>query len=1302
MERGYDVGLDIGTNSLGWAVISSEGVLEKFKGKSMWGSVLFDEGLPASERRAFRSARRRIARRKQRILWLQELMTPIVLKEDPDFFLKLKYSYISPEDDSFNASFVFSKEFYKQHKFYQEYPTIYHLRKALMSSDQKMDPRLIYLALHHIIKYRGNFLYPGQQISVGNLDIEGSIQYMLETFGIINADEDDDHIASSLADALVKENRKGEKKDECVSILLPVVPEIIEKPKDFAKCLVSLLLGYKGDLAILLGVEDKLVASFADETYLAAEDKLDDEQLEKLESLQKVYSGFILLKILSGNVTTLSDAYIAKYDAHKEDLSILKALLKVYAKDEIDTIINDLAAKSYAAYVKAPRKCKAEDMYKAIKAVLQKMPQDDVRVKYCLDRIEDEQFLVKPRNSENGAIPNQLHIEELEKILANQSRFYPELEEVASRILSIAKFRIPYYIGPLNGSHSWAVRKEEGKIYPWNIYDKIDKDASATSFIKRMTNKCTYLYAEDVLPKYSLLLEEFNVLNELANIRIDGNRLSSECKLAAVVDLFSRTKKVSRASFLSWMVNNRFIPSKNVNLSGLSAKDAFISTLSSFIDFTDILGPLDAEKTAMAEDLVVWITLFEDKDMLERKIRQELKTLSDEQVKKILKLRYSSWGRLSRKLLDGIHGHDQTGRPMTILQVMRETSMNFMEVLADESLGFSQIIDEENSSKESFASKKDLVMSYPGSPALKKATWVAVRVIDEIGKIMKEPPRSIYIEVAGGDEDKKRTSSRYAQLEKKLKAIKDSDDYKDILKELQSLSKDDKKKLVDKRLMLYFLQNGKSMYSGKRINLNEISLCQVDHIIPQCYIKDDSLDNLALVYTSENQRKKDSLLLDDSIIKAQEPYWRHLLKYNLISRKKYENLIRREVDENAMKGFIARQLVETRQISKYVFESLKEIYPDTDIYGISAKLSSNVRSQLHLPKVRELNDLHHAQDAMIAAKAGFFVQKRFSQVPSEHKEAYSQILSSPDKERKQRYGMLASLFEKAFFGWNGDKEAANLRRWLGYKDYFLNRLLEENTSEFYNQILMSRNENPEKLIPKKKNQDPNLYGGYTGEQDAYFCIVSFLNGKKTKLKLIGIPVRIAALEKTKANAIQDYLQEQGYNQAQIIKDHILKYQHVLYHEGDKVSDFYLVGSGEVINARQLMIPMKTNNLLSRVLKASSQGSIADVDLQNLYSELCEKMKMYVPYQEMAFSLEKLEEAFMNLPFLEKVETFKNMLVVMQANSGRVEKGSWKLEGEYQGEKIELAGSRLSKVLKPENIEFVYSSITGMFTKSERL
>ena len=44
MENEYYLGLDVGTNSVGYAVTDKEYKLIKFKGEPMWGSHVFEEG----------------------------------------------------------------------------------------------------------------------------------------------------------------------------------------------------------------------------------------------------------------------------------------------------------------------------------------------------------------------------------------------------------------------------------------------------------------------------------------------------------------------------------------------------------------------------------------------------------------------------------------------------------------------------------------------------------------------------------------------------------------------------------------------------------------------------------------------------------------------------------------------------------------------------------------------------------------------------------------------------------------------------------------------------------------------------------------------------------------------------------------------------------------------------------------------------------------------------------------------------------------------------------------------------------
>ena len=84
-----------------------------------------------------------------------------------------------------------------------------------------------------------------------------------------------------------------------------------------------------------------------------------------------------------------------------------------------------------------------------------------------------------------------------------------------------------------------------------------------------------------------------------------------------------------------------------------------------------------------------------------------------------------------------------------------------------------------------------------------------------------------------------------------------------VYKELKSKQNE---KDFNERLYLYFSQNGRSMYSSKPLNIDTLYLYEVDHILPQCYVKDDSLSNKVLVYKDENQRKSGSLLFFLTIV----------------------------------------------------------------------------------------------------------------------------------------------------------------------------------------------------------------------------------------------------------------------------------------------------------------------------------------------------------------------------------------------------------------------------------------------------
>ncbi|MGH2128928.1 CRISPR-associated endonuclease Cas9 REC1/REC2 domain-containing protein, partial [Enterococcus faecalis] len=69
---------------------------------------------------------------------------------------------------------------------------------------------------------------------------------------------------------------------------------------------------------------------------------------------------------------------------------------------------------------------------------------------YFIEKIAQENFLRKHRTFDNGVIPHQIHLAELQPIIHRQAAYYPFLKDNQEKIEQLVTFRIPYYVGPLS------------------------------------------------------------------------------------------------------------------------------------------------------------------------------------------------------------------------------------------------------------------------------------------------------------------------------------------------------------------------------------------------------------------------------------------------------------------------------------------------------------------------------------------------------------------------------------------------------------------------------------------------------------------------------------------------------------------------------------------------------------------------------------------------------------------------------------------------------------------------------------
>ena len=310
------------------------------------------------------------------------------------------------------------------------------------------------------------------------------------------------------------------------------------------------------------------------------------------------------------------------------------------------------------------------------------------------------------------------------------------------------------------------IRKSDEQTLPWNFDKVIDKSKSAEKFIRRMTSKCTYLLEEDVLPKHSLLYQEMEVLNELNNVQLRGenepkhriHRLDPKVKQFIYHNLFQKKKNVTHKDLITLLQNSEHRNTLNktsgqkLKVFGTQNDSKFASKLSTYNDMKAILGSVE-NKRQMIEELVLWITIFEDKAILKQKIGEKYPNITEKQLNQIVKLNYSGWGRLSEKLLT----KEVNGR--SLIDLMYSTENNFMEIITDKTLGFDCFIKNSNKVKNAKISYKD-VAELRTSPALKKGIWNAIKMVREISNLFGAPEK-IIIEFATEDQAKgKRQKSR--------------------------------------------------------------------------------------------------------------------------------------------------------------------------------------------------------------------------------------------------------------------------------------------------------------------------------------------------------------------------------------------------------------------------------------------------------------------------------------------------------------------------------------------------------------
>ncbi len=289
------------------------------------------------------------------------------------------------------------------------------------------------------------------------------------------------------------------------------------------------------------------------------------------------------------------------------------------------------------------------------------------------------------------------------------------------------------------------------------------------------------------------------------------------------------------------------------------------------------------------------------------------------------------------------------------------------------------------------------------NPVVEKILNQMINVVNSIVETYGKPDE-IRIELAR--ELKKNAKEREKMTNSIRKATSEKEEYKTILQKEFGLTNVSRNDIIRYKLYLELKENGyKTLYSNTYIPREELfsKKFDIEHIIPQAKLFDDSFSNKTLESRNVNIAKSNTTAYDfvknkysEQELSDYEERIHRLFKNNSISKAKHDKLLMEEA--NIPSGFIERDLRDSQYIAKKAREILEDLVKfvvptigsitdrlreDWQLVNIMQELNWEKYNKLGLTeiyedkdgrKIRRIKDWtkrndhrHHAMDALTIA-----------------------------------------------------------------------------------------------------------------------------------------------------------------------------------------------------------------------------------------------------------------------------------------------------------------------------------------------
>lgn len=559
---------------------------------------------------------------------------------------------------------------------------------------------------------------------------------------------------------------------------------------------------------------------------------------------------------------------------------------------------------------------------------------------------------------------------EIQRVFEIQKKYHPELtDEFCDGYMLIFNRKRKYYEGPGN---------EKSRTDYGRFTTKLDANGNyitEDNIFEKLIGKCSVYPDELRAAAASYTAQEYNVLNDLNNLTINGRKLEENEK-HEIVERIKSSNTINMRKIISDCMGENIddFAGARIDKSGKEIFHKFEVYNKMRKALLEIGIDISSYSREELDEIGYIMTINTDKEAMMEAFQKSWIDLSDDVKQCLINMRktngalFNKWQSFSLKIMNELipEMYAQPKEQMTLL-----TEMGVTKGTQEEFAGLKYI-------------PVDVVSEDIFNPVVRRSVRISFKILNAVLKKYKALD-TIVIEMPrdrNSEEQKKRINDGQKLNEKEMEYIEKKLAVTYGIKLLPSDFSSQKQ--LSLKLKLWNEQDGICLYSGKTIDPNDIinnpQLFEIDHIIPRSISFDDARSNKVLVYRSENQKKGNQTpyyYLNHSHSEwSFEQYKATVMnlskkKEYAISRKKIQNLLYSEdiTKMDVLKGFINRNINDTSYASRLVLNTIQNFFmandADTKVKVIKGSYTHQMRSNLKLDKNRDESYSHHAVDAML-------------------------------------------------------------------------------------------------------------------------------------------------------------------------------------------------------------------------------------------------------------------------------------------------------------------------------------------------